>query len=83
MYASLTRSSIHSYTQWHEQLQCNLRKNDKLNNTLEYIRTDNTVKNRKLHKFATDNSNFRRNQLFQTCVMKHNVHVYQFSAKSG
>ena len=38
--------------------------------------------NRKLHKFATSNSNFEKIDYFRH-VSKYNVHVYQFSAKSG
>ena len=46
------------------------------------IRIDNTAKNRKLHKFATANKNFEKNQLFQTCIMVYRtyIHVYQFLA---
>ena len=38
--------------------------------------------NRKLHNFATTNSNFEKIDYFSH-VSKNNEHVYQFSAKSG
>ena len=38
--------------------------------------------NRKLHKFATTNSNFEKIDYFRH-VSKYNEQVYQFSAKSG
>ena len=39
------------------------------------------VNNRKLHKFATTNSNFQKNVSFRH-TSSYNVHVYLFSAKS-
>ena len=44
---------------------------------------DNIAKNRKLHKFATTSSNFRKKINYFRYVSQYNVHVYQFSAKSG
>ena len=39
------------------------------------------AKNRKLHKFATTNSNFEKKYFFRHASSL-NVHIYQFSAKS-
>ena len=94
--------AIHSYTELHDQYQCNnvtmmcckfiviirqhLRyKNDQLNDTLYHIglRVDNKAKNRKLNKLATTNSNFGEKINYFIHASWHNVHVYQFSAKSG
>ena len=36
-----------------------------------------------VHKFATTNSNFEKNQVFLDMHHHKNIHVYQFSAKSG
>ena len=36
------------------------------------------VNNRKLHKFATTNSNFKKNIDYFRNASSHNVHVYQF-----
>ena len=44
--------------------------------------TNILANNRKLHKFATMNSNFEKIDYFRH-VSKYNEHVYQFSAKSG
>ena len=43
------------------------------------MRVDNTAKNRKLHKFATTNNTFGKNQLFQTYIMVYCTSISIFS----
>ena len=42
------------------------------------MRLNNTSKNRKLHKFATTNGNFEKNEYFRH-TSSYNIHVDQFS----
>ena len=46
------------------------------------IRIDSTAKNRKLHKFATTNSNFRKKVNYFRHASWYNVHVPQLSVKT-
>ena len=53
----------------------------KLNDTLYYIRIDNTTKNHKLHKFATVNNKFGKINYYRHASW-YIVHIYQFSTSS-
>ena len=53
-----------------------------LANSVKLVVTNIFANNRKLHKFATTNSNFNKNDYFRH-ASSCNVQVYQFSAKSG
>ena len=50
--------------------------------SVKTVRTNLFAQYGKLHKFATTNSNFEKNNCFRYASSQ-NVHVYQFSAKSG
>ena len=53
-----------------------------VNRSVITVHTNLFAKNRKLHKFATTNSNFEKNARFSHASSL-NVHAYQFSAKLG
>ena len=46
------------------------------------MRLDNTYKNGKLHKFASTNGSFEKIEYFRY-ISSYNIHVDQFSVKSG
>ena len=50
--------------------------------SVKTVHTNLFAQYRKLHKFATTNSNFEKNNYFRHASSK-NVHLYQFSAKSS
>ena len=51
--------------------------------SVKTVHTNLLAKNRKLHKFATTNSNFtKKKHDYSSHESLDNVHVYQFSAKS-
>ena len=50
--------------------------------SVKTVLTNIFAKNRKLHKFATTNSNFEIIDYFRHASL-YSVHVYEFSAKSG
>ena len=55
---------------------------NRVSRSVKAVHTNVFAKNSKLHKFATTNYNFEKIAYFghaSSC----NVHVYQFSAKSG
>ena len=53
----------------------------RVSRSVKTVHINKFANNRKLHKFATTNSNFYIIGYFRH-VSSHNVHVYQFSAKS-
>ena len=54
----------------------------RVSRSVKAVLTSILVKKRKLHKFATINSNFEKFDYFRHASAC-NVHVYQFSAKSS
>ena len=50
--------------------------------SVKFVDTKLFAKYRKLHKFATTNSNFAKNDYFRH-ASSDTVHVFQFSAKSS
>ena len=54
----------------------------RVSRSVKPVLTNIFANNCKLHKFATTNSNFEKNDYFRH-ASSYNVHVYQFSAKSG
>ena len=47
--------------------------------SVKTVRTNIFVKNCKLHKFATTNSNLKNNRLFPTCVIVNCINIPIFS----
>ena len=50
-----------------------------VNKAVITVHTNLCAKNRKLHKFATSNSNFFKNRLFQTCIIVKRTCISIFS----
>ena len=50
---------------------------NRVGRTVQTVHTHIFANDRKLHKFATTNSNFEKNRLFQTCVLVHDMYIIQ------